>query len=90
MNDKNENALKSLEWLRGKEYDSASELAVLKEENEQQKMLNVSIRDALSRPATVKALIISIGLMFFQQLSGINAVIFYTTDIFNVRDDTET
>jgi Sugar (and other) transporter len=84
MKDKNENALKSLEWLRGKEYDSTSELSVLKEEIDQQKTLNVSIGEALRRPATIKALTISIGLMFFQQLSGINAVIFYTTDIFNV------
>ncbi|CAM6031837.1 unnamed protein product, partial [Sphagnum compactum] len=30
----------------------------------------------------LKPLLISLGLMFFQQMSGINAVIFYTTSIF--------
>lgn len=32
--------------------------------------------------ATYKGLIISFGLMAFQQLSGVNAVLFYTNQIF--------
>ena len=44
----------------------------------------VSLKDAMMKRAAIKAMIISFGLMFFQQMSGINAVIFYTTDIFQV------
>ena len=41
-----------------------------------------SLGDLMSSRGTVKALIIALGLMTFQQLSGINAVIFYTGNIF--------
>jgi hypothetical protein len=40
-----------------------------------------SLRDLL-RPGVYKPLLISVCLMIFQQLSGVNAVIFYTEDIF--------
>lgn len=43
---------------------------------------NASLRTILSTRATLMAFICSLGLMFFQQFSGINAVIFYTTNIF--------
>jgi facilitated trehalose transporter len=36
----------------------------------------------------LKPLLISVGLMFFQQLSGINAVIFYTVTIFRMAGST--
>ncbi len=36
----------------------------------------------LMKRSNLKPLTISLGLMFFQQLSGINAVIFYTVQIF--------
>jgi SP family facilitated glucose transporter-like MFS transporter 8 len=41
-----------------------------------------SLGDLMSSRGTVKALIIALGLMTFQQLSGINAVIFYSGKIF--------
>jgi facilitated trehalose transporter len=46
---------------------------------------NVGLRNRfrmLSNPSVVKPFIISAALMFFQQFSGINAVIFYTVSIF--------
>ena len=46
---------------------------------------NVGFRNRfrmLSNPSVVKPFIISAALMFFQQFSGINAVIFYTVSIF--------
>ncbi|XP_068148977.1 facilitated trehalose transporter Tret1-like [Drosophila tropicalis] len=42
----------------------------------------VNVLSALNRPVTRKALAISLGLMFFQQVCGINAVIFYSKKIF--------
>jgi len=40
--------------------------------------------EAFRTPEAKKGLMVAFGLMFFQQLSGINAVIFYTTSIFEV------
>lgn len=41
-----------------------------------------SIFDLIRSPATRRAMLATLGSMFFQQMSGINAVIFYTTTIF--------
>ncbi|SPP74695.1 facilitated trehalose transporter Tret1 isoform X1 [Drosophila guanche] len=78
-----ERARKALTWLRGKEADVEPELKGLMRSQAdadrqatQNKMLELLKRNNL------KPLSISLGLMFFQQLSGINAVIFYTVSIF--------
>lgn len=82
----NEKAVDSIKWLRGDQYDANSELAELSKEHEEQaRDKNASLMKALKRPASLKAVGIGLGLMFFQQTSGINAVIFFTTDIFRVR-----
>lgn len=80
--DRKDAAAKSLKWLRGSQYDYSVELAELQAECEADKKNKVSLSAALSRTATKKALFISLSLMFFQQMSGINAIIFYTKDIF--------
>lgn len=55
-------------------------------EHDRQKYSNVSLWAALSRRSTRKALLISIGMMLFLQLSGINIVIFYTGSIFDAAN----
>ncbi|XP_017128404.1 facilitated trehalose transporter Tret1-2 homolog isoform X1 [Drosophila elegans] len=80
--DRSENAIKSIQWLRGKEYDYEPELAELRETDRETKANKVNVWAALNRPVTRKALAISMGLMFFQQVCGINAVIFYSSRIF--------
>lgn len=79
---KKEEAAKSLKWLRGDEYDFSQELAELQAQHEEDQKNKISIFAALGRRSTQKALFISLGLMFFQQMSGVNAVIFFTKGIF--------
>lgn len=55
---------------------------VMKSHNEAEKSASGSQLFELLKRQNLKPLSISLGLMFFQQLSGINAVIFYTTSIF--------
>ena len=82
---KTKRARKSLQWLRGKNTDITEELTAVEkahvdsERNESQSSFN-----ELFRGNNFKPLLISLGLMFFQQLSGINAVIFYAANIFSV------
>lgn len=61
-------------------------MAELQAQQEADKKNKVSLAVALSRRTTIKALFISLGLMFFQQMSGINAVIFFTKDIFEAAN----
>lgn len=80
---RSEDAIKSLKWLRGDHYDISDELNDLQRQHEADINNKISFIAALKRRASVKALIIIVGLMFFLQLSGINIVIFYTGFIFN-------
>lgn len=80
---RSEDAIKSLKWLRGEHYDFSDELNELQSQHDADINNKISIMDALKRRATVKALVIIVGLMFFLQLSGINIVIFYTGFIFD-------
>uniref|UniRef100_A0A182MEP6 Facilitated trehalose transporter Tret1 n=1 Tax=Anopheles culicifacies TaxID=139723 RepID=A0A182MEP6_9DIPT len=75
-------ASSSLKWLRGAQYDEAAEIEDLKQADEKVKAEAIPMLVAFRQKATIRALIISLGLMFFQQLSGINAVIFYNSAIF--------
>lgn len=83
---KTEKAISSLKWLRGNNYDYNSELQELQNEHQERENSKVSFAAAFGRKTSIKALIIMLGLMFFQQMSGINAVIFYTGFIFEAAD----
>jgi MFS family permease len=78
-------AIKSYKWLRGESYNPQEEIDELKQDLLERTQNNVSLKEVFGRRATRKALIIGFGLMFFQQMSGINVVVFYATDIFNVN-----
>lgn len=82
---KTKKSRKSLQWLRGKDTDITDELAMIEklhidsEHNDSQGTIT-----ELLKKNNLKPLLISLGLMLFQQMSGINAVIFYTVQIFQV------
>lgn len=80
--DKLEDCKKSLEWLRGSKQDITKEFDELVRNQKEQVLKNETISDVFTR-SNLKPLTICLTLMIFQQFSGINAVIFYTTSIFS-------
>lgn len=68
--------------LRGKDYDVDGELRDIKMALEEAEKNKVSLTEAFRSVQAKKATLITFALMFFQQLSGINAVIFYAGTIF--------
>ncbi|XP_036334522.1 facilitated trehalose transporter Tret1-like [Rhagoletis pomonella] len=77
-----EPAIKSMEWLRGKDVDFSAELNEIKANHAEMKENPVNLGNALCRKVTLKAFGLSVSLMVLQQFSGINAVIFYSSSIF--------
>jgi facilitated trehalose transporter len=76
-------AKKALQWLRGPEFDIGAEYSEIERSHASTKKESPRLGELLSR-SYAKPLAISVGLMFFQQMSGINAVIFYTVSIFRM------
>ncbi|XP_050499245.1 facilitated trehalose transporter Tret1-2 homolog isoform X2 [Diabrotica virgifera virgifera] len=76
-----EEAKKALQRLRGNAYDCDAELKEIQLSFEQGSS-EKSFMTVLKTKAAIKACLITFSLMFFQQMSGINAVIFYTGKIF--------
>ncbi|XP_074608114.1 solute carrier family 2, facilitated glucose transporter member 8-like [Acropora palmata] len=74
-------ALAGLRWLRGPEADIDQECFAIQETLDLKE--SMSWRSWLS-PAILKPLVISIGLMFVQQFSGVNAVVFNAASIFKL------
>lgn len=72
----------SLRRLRGRYYDVNYELNELQRELDRSADNEASFSEIFTRKAARSALIICLGLMIFQQLSGVNAVIFYANNIF--------
>lgn len=75
-------AANSLRILRGRDYDPKREISLLQIESDRVENRRGGIRDLVGTPAGRKALGTCVGLMWFQQMSGIDAVLFYTVSIF--------
>ena len=78
---KYEAARTSLEFLRGDGYIE-NELAEIQESVEDSARTRATASD-LAKPQNLKPLLISVLLMFGQQFSGMNAIMFYGVTIFN-------
>ena len=79
---KDAEALKSLQWLRGSE-NVQEEVEEFKREYREQKSLgSLSYVKLVTDAVYLRPFLIVMALMFFQQFSGINAVLFYLKDIF--------
>ena len=73
-------ARSSLEFLRGNAYIE-NELAEIQDSVEESARTKATAKD-LAKPQNLKPLLISILLMFGQQFSGMNAIMFYGVTIF--------
>ena len=77
-----ETAIDSLRWLRGASpeiYEEYNEMQILFNCQEREKRLTLA---DFRKPSLVKPLVISLGLLVTQQLSGINAIIFNVHTLF--------
>ncbi|KAM0728666.1 Facilitated trehalose transporter Tret1 [Formica fusca] len=77
-----EAARESLSRLRGDQYDVEIELQEHREALEKTNQSDVSFAVMIKSRAVKKGLVIAYGLMLFQQMSGVNSIIFYSSDIF--------
>ena len=77
-----EDARAALLRLRGGDYDVDAELKEIKETLEANERNKVSFSTSIQKRSSRIAAIVCFSLMFFQQAGGINAVIFYTSNIF--------
>jgi SP family facilitated glucose transporter-like MFS transporter 8 len=75
-------ARKALQWFRGQDYDVDDELTKMMDALKEAEENKGTLGDLMSSRGTVMALIVALGIMTFQQMSGVNAVIFYSGKIF--------
>jgi len=80
--DDEERAVSALTWLRGR-IDVHAEMDEMRAEQEKMKLTpHVSFKEMFTNGALRSPLIIALMMMLAQQLSGINAAIFFSTSIF--------
>ena len=80
---KKEKAMEALKWFRGAEheYQVQTEFKQIEINLQENKAKSATFKDLMAGPV-LKPTAISMTLMFLQQFGGINAVIFYSKDIF--------
>ena len=78
---KPEKARAALQWLRGPDHDITTEFATVETTILLARKNKLTPKELLNK-SYLRPFIVSTGLMLFQQLSGINAVMFYSVSIF--------
>lgn len=68
-------------FLQGRHHDAEADCRQMEAEIQAQPKGNINLRE-FGAPTVYKPFILSILLMLFQQFSGVNAVLFYTVQIF--------
>lgn len=85
MKGRDDDAVKSIKWLRGKNYDATFEIDNLKSELRlHETSSKLSKMKAFKKPAAVWSIVVVFGMMVVQQFSGVSVVLFFTTRIFIV------
>ncbi|XP_067007203.2 facilitated trehalose transporter Tret1 isoform X2 [Anabrus simplex] len=77
-------AHRALQWLRGPLHNTQFEMQKLEAAALEDARQKTSWRSTVTNRATVRALVISLGLVAFQQLSGVCVVFSYTEKIFEM------
>lgn len=78
---KRNNAEKNLQELRGPLYDISEEINAM-EHDLMEHAKNAGLKEVIANKAHIRALVSAVGVLAFQQLCGINAIVFYTLSIF--------
>ncbi|KAL0105973.1 hypothetical protein PUN28_016003 [Cardiocondyla obscurior] len=86
--DRKDQAAKVLVTLRGARYDIAGEIAVFQDDIDRMANASGGFKDLIGTRAGRRAAVTCVGLMFFQQLCGVDAVLFYTVNIFQAANST--
>lgn len=86
--DRKVQAAKVLTILRGSHYDIAGEITVLQDDVDRMANASGGLADLVGTKAGRRAAITCMGLMCFQQLCGVDAVLFYTVNIFQAANST--
>lgn len=79
---KHDEAVRALKTLRGSNFDAEEECDKIEAKWMDLQNDPKSFKEKFSTKPAIKALVICYSLMFFQQFSGINAVLFNTEEIF--------
>ncbi|CAH0559510.1 unnamed protein product [Brassicogethes aeneus] len=79
---KTEKCAKVLKYFRGDDYDPSAEMKEIQTQIDLERDAKGKCAETLKTKAAKKAVTITFLMMFFQQLTGINAVMFYTGTIF--------
>ncbi|XP_076245976.1 facilitated trehalose transporter Tret1 [Calliopsis andreniformis] len=77
-----QDAKMAMSVLRGEAYDAGDELNAMQKAVEESAGKKPTLSDMIESAPIRKAMLACFGMMFFQQASGVNAVIFYTVMIF--------